>query len=71
MEFHYIIEDSICISENDLNFMAEQVKRGMPIGEVVDEYISGFDDYDYYHSFAYEDRVIDEVRKRVRALKGE
>ena len=64
MEFCYIIEDSICISEEDLNFMTEQVKNGSPIEQVVDEYVSGFDDYDYYHSFAYENDIIHEVRKR-------
>ena len=31
MEFNYIIEDSIWVSEDDLNEMAEQVKNGRPV----------------------------------------
>lgn len=67
MEFHYIIEDSICISEEDLNLMAKLVKKGTPVEQVVGEYISGFDEYDYYNSFAYEDKIINEVKRRVSA----
>lgn len=64
MEFDYVIEGSIFISDDDLDDMAKQVKDGRPIELVVDEYIACFDDYDYYHSFAYENDIINEVRKR-------
>ncbi len=64
MEFKFTIEDSIYISEDDLNEMAEQVKRGTPVGIVVTNYITGLSDFDYYCRHAYRDKVIDEVRKR-------
>ena len=71
MEFEYTIENSVFISDNDLDDMAEMVKKGLPVEDVVTDYIACLDDFDYYCSYAYEDRVIDEVRKRVKALKGE
>lgn len=64
MEFHYIIEDSIWVSEDDLNEMAEQVKNGRPVEPVVDEYIACLEDNDYYNSFAFGYQIVNEVRKR-------
>jgi hypothetical protein len=68
MEFDYTIEDSIWVSEDDLNEMAEQVKSGRPAEMVVDEYIACLDDGDYYNSSAYDYKIIAEVRKRAREL---
>jgi hypothetical protein len=68
MEFDYVIENSVFISDDDLDDMAEMVKKGIPIENVVTDYIACLDDFDYFCSYAYEDKVIDEVRKRVRAL---
>lgn len=66
MEFDYVIESSIFISEDELNDMAEQVKSGKSIELVVDEYVACLDDFDYYCSYAYIDKIINEVRRRIR-----
>ena len=71
MEFEYTINDSVFISDDDLNDMAEMVKKGIPVEDVVTDFIACLDDFYYYCSYAYEDKVINEVRKRVKALKGE
>ena len=71
MEFDYTIEGSIFIPNDDLDDMAEMVKKGTPVENVVTDYIACLDDFDYYCSYAYEDKIIDEVRKRAKALKGE
>lgn len=68
MEFDYVIENSVFISDDDLDDMAEMVRKGIPIENVVTDYIACLDDFDYFCSYAYEDKVIDEVRKRARAL---
>lgn len=66
MEFDYVIESSIFISEDELNDMAKQVKSGKSIELVVDEYVAGLDEFDYYCSYAYIDKIINEVRRRIR-----
>lgn len=68
MEFDYVIEGSIFISDDDLDDMVEMVKKGIPIEDVVTDYIACLDDFDYCISYAYEDKVINEVRKRAKAL---
>ncbi len=68
MEFDYVIKGSVFISDDDLDDMAEMVRKGIPIENVVTDYIACLDDFDYFCSYAYEDKVINEVRKRVRAL---
>ena len=67
MDFEFTIKDKIYIPEDELNELAEEVREGRPVRDVVNEFISGFDDYDYYHAFAYRDRVIDEVKRRAEA----
>lgn len=71
MEFDYVIKNSVFISDDDLDDMAEMVKKGIPVGNVVTDYIAGLSDFDYYCRHAYRDKVIDEVRKRAKVLKGE
>jgi phosphoribulokinase len=68
MDFDYIIEGSIFISEDELNEMAEQVKRGTPVEVVVDSYIACLDDYEYFISDAFDYKIINEVRKRASLL---
>lgn len=67
MDFEYTVEGVISISEDELNEMAEQVKNRIPIEVVVDSYIVGLDDCDYYNAFAFEDKIINEVRRRAWA----
>ena len=66
MEFDYIVNGSIFVTEIELNEMAEEVKNGRCIKNVVDEYVAMLDDCDFYNSFAYEDKIIAEVRRRAR-----
>ncbi len=68
MEFDYVVNGSIWVSEDDLNEMAEEVKNGRRIEYVVDEYVAMLDDCDFYNSSAFEDKIIVEVRKRAREL---
>lgn len=68
MEFNYVIKDCILVPEEDLNEMAERVKNGESIEYVVDEYIIGLDDCEYYNSFAFDYKIIKEVRRRARLL---
>lgn len=67
MDFEYTVNGVISIPEDSLNEMAEQVKCGIPIEYVVETYISGLDDCDYYNAFAFDYKIINEVRKRARA----
>jgi len=69
MEF--ICTNSIFVSEDELNKMAEQVKRGIPAEVVVNGYIAYSDNYEYCISNtldAFEYKIIKEVRKRARLL---
>lgn len=66
MEFNYVVKDTIIVSEDELNYMAEQVKSGMSVERVVDDYIAGLDDCDYYNSFAFDYKIMKEVRRRAR-----
>ena len=68
MEFDYTIEGSIWVSEDDLNEMAEKVKNGEPAERVVNDYISCLDDCEYYISYAYEDKIINEIKERASTL---
>lgn len=69
MDFDYIVEGSIFVSEDELNEMAEQVKRGvLSVKEIVDSYIACLDDYEYFISDAFEYKIIEEVRRRAKAL---
>ena len=68
MDFEYIVENVIFVSEDDLNEMAEQVKRGIPVKVVVDNYIASLDDCDFYNAFAFDYKIINEVRRRAREL---
>lgn len=70
MEFDYIIEGSIFVSEDELNEMAEQLKRGvLSVEEIVDSYIAAcLDDYEYYISDAFDYKIANEVRRRARLL---
>lgn len=68
MEFDYIIKDSIFVSEDELNGMAEQVKRGMSAEVVVNSYIACLDDYEYFISDAFDYKIIAEVKRRAGLL---
>ncbi len=68
MEFDYIIKDSIFVSEDELNEMAEQVKKGISAEVVVGTYIARLDDYEYFISDAFDYKIIAEVKRRARLL---
>lgn len=69
MEF--ICTNSIFVSEDELNKMAEQVKRGIPAKVVVDGYIAYSNDFEYCISDtldAFDYKITNEVRKRAKLL---
>lgn len=70
MDFEYTVNGVISIPEKALNKMAKQVKKGKPIEYVVEQYIVGLEDCDYYNASAFDYKIINEVRKRVRVLKN-
>ena len=49
--------------------MAAWVKNGIPIEVVVDDYIVCLEDCDYYNAFAFDYKIINEVRRRAQTLK--
>lgn len=69
MDFDYIISGSIFVSEDDLNEMAEEAKRGvLTVEEIVNSYLSCLDDYEYYISDSFDYKIVNEVRKRASLL---
>lgn len=69
MDFNYVVEGSIYVSEDELNEMAEQAKRGvLSVEEIVDSYIACLDDYEYFISDSFDYKIANEVRRRARLL---
>ncbi len=64
MEFKYTT--TICIEESDLDIMCELVKKGEDFGDVFENIISGYDDYEYYASGFIFDQVKEEIEARVK-----
>ena len=69
MDFNYVVKGCISISEDELNEMVERVKNGESIEHVVNNYINGLDDCEYYNSDAFDYKIIKEVRRRSNLSK--
>lgn len=69
MDFDYIIEGSIFVSEDELNEMAEEAKRGiLSVEDIVNSYVSCLDEYEYCISDSFDYKIANEVRRRARLL---
>ena len=63
MDFEFT--DSIWVQEYDLNKMAKLVKKGLNFYEVFEDIMSGYGDHDYYCSSMIEEKVKEEIMRRI------
>ena len=64
MEFEYT--SSIYIIKEDLEEMANCVKRGEDFNSVFFRIMAGYDDYDYYYCSLIKDKVREEIERRMK-----
>jgi len=58
MEIEFTYTATFCVDEEAFDEMYDEIKAGKDVEEVVDEYIEGLDDPDYYSAKYIRDELV-------------